>query len=36
MYLESQAIGIDLKEHDIKFEEDNWEWSVEARGVGGR
>src|SRR4030081_576997 len=29
MYLESLvAIGIDLKEHDIKFEEDNWEWPV--------
>jgi len=29
LYLESLvAIGIDLKEHDIKFEEDNWEWPV--------
>ena len=36
MYLESlTAIGIDLKEHDIKFEEDNWEWPVGgAWGVG--
>src|SRR5580704_10764631 len=36
MYLESLvAIGIDLKEHDIKFEEDNWEWPVGgAWGVG--
>jgi glycyl-tRNA synthetase alpha chain len=36
MYLESlMAIGIDLKEHDIKFEEDNWEWPVGgAWGVG--
>ena len=36
MYLESlEAIGIDLKEHDIKFEEDNWEWPVGgAWGVG--
>ncbi len=36
MYLESlQAIGIDLREHDIKFEEDNWEWPVGgAWGVG--
>jgi glycyl-tRNA synthetase alpha chain len=35
-YLESLlAIGIDLKEHDIKFEEDNWEWPVGgAWGVG--
>jgi glycyl-tRNA synthetase alpha chain len=35
-YLESlEAIGIDLKEHDIKFEEDNWEWPVGgAWGVG--
>jgi len=29
IYLESlKAIGIDLHEHDIKFEEDNWEWPV--------
>ncbi len=29
MYLESlEAIGIDLSEHDLKFEEDNWEWPV--------
>jgi glycyl-tRNA synthetase alpha chain len=36
MYLESlAAIGIDLGEHDIKFEEDNWEWPVGgAWGVG--
>jgi glycyl-tRNA synthetase alpha chain len=36
LYLESlQAIGIDLREHDIKFEEDNWEWPVGgAWGVG--
>ncbi len=36
MYLESlAAMGIDLAEHDIKFEEDNWEWPVGgAWGVG--
>jgi glycyl-tRNA synthetase alpha chain len=36
IYLESlAAIGIDLREHDIKFEEDNWEWPVGgAWGVG--
>ncbi|GAC1364843.1 MAG: glycine--tRNA ligase subunit alpha [Acidobacteriaceae bacterium] len=36
IYLESlAAIGIDLAEHDIKFEEDNWEWPVGgAWGVG--
>ena len=36
IYLESlKAIGIDLAEHDIKFEEDNWEWPVGgAWGVG--
>ncbi len=36
IYLESlKAIGIDLREHDIKFEEDNWEWPVGgAWGVG--
>ena len=36
MYLESLvAIGIDLREHDIKFEEDNWEWPIGgAWGVG--
>ena len=36
LYLESlQAIGIDLREHDLKFEEDNWEWPVGgAWGVG--
>jgi glycyl-tRNA synthetase alpha chain len=36
MYLESlAAMGIDLGEHDIKFEEDNWEWPVGgAWGVG--
>jgi len=36
LYLESlAAIGIDLAEHDLKFEEDNWEWPVGgAWGVG--
>ena len=36
IYLESlMAIGIDLREHDLKFEEDNWEWPVGgAWGVG--
>ncbi len=36
VYLQSLvAIGIDLAEHDIKFEEDNWEWPVGgAWGVG--
>jgi glycyl-tRNA synthetase alpha chain len=36
LYLESlEAIGINLREHDIKFEEDNWEWPVGgAWGVG--
>jgi glycyl-tRNA synthetase alpha chain len=36
LYLESLvAIGINLAEHDIKFEEDNWEWPVGgAWGVG--
>jgi glycyl-tRNA synthetase alpha chain len=36
LYLESlQAIGINLRQHDIKFEEDNWEWPVGgAWGVG--
>ena len=36
LYLESlEAIGIDLKKHDIKFEEDNWEWPAGgAWGVG--
>ncbi len=36
LYLQSlQAIGIDLGEHDLKFEEDNWEWPVGgAWGVG--
>jgi glycyl-tRNA synthetase alpha chain len=36
VYLQSlAAIGIDLREHDIKFEEDNWEWPVGgAWGVG--
>jgi glycyl-tRNA synthetase alpha chain len=36
LYLESlEAIGIDLSQHDIKFEEDNWEWPVGgAWGVG--
>jgi glycyl-tRNA synthetase alpha chain len=36
LYLESlEAIGIDLKMHDLKFEEDNWEWPAGgAWGVG--
>jgi glycyl-tRNA synthetase alpha chain len=36
LYLESlEAIGIDLKHHDLKFEEDNWEWPAGgAWGVG--
>jgi glycyl-tRNA synthetase alpha chain len=36
IYLESlEALGIDLRQHDIKFEEDNWEWPVGgAWGVG--
>jgi len=36
MYLESlAAIGIDLREHDIKFEEDNWESpTLGAWGIG--
>ena len=36
LYLESlSAIGIDLKQHDIKFEEDNWEApTLSAWGVG--
>ena len=36
IYLQSlEAIGIHLREHDIKFEEDNWEWPVGgAWGVG--
>ncbi len=36
VYLASlEAIGIDLAEHDIKFEEDNWEWPVgSAWGMG--
>ena len=36
VYLDSlKAIGIALLEHDIKFEEDNWEWPVGgAWGVG--
>ena len=36
LYLQSlQAMGIVLAEHDIKFEEDNWEWPVGgAWGVG--
>jgi glycyl-tRNA synthetase alpha chain len=30
-----EAIGIDLRKHDLKFEEDNWEWPVGgAWGVG--
>jgi len=36
LYLDSlQAIGIDLRQHDIKFEEDNWEApTLSAWGVG--
>jgi glycyl-tRNA synthetase alpha chain len=36
LYLESlEAIGIDLRQHDIKFEEDNWEApTLSAWGVG--
>jgi hypothetical protein len=36
LYLESlEAIGIDLRHHDLKFEEDNWEWPAGgAWGVG--
>ena len=36
IYLESlTAMGIKLEEHDIKFEEDNWEWPMGgATGVG--
>ncbi len=36
IYLDSlKALGIDLREHDLKFEEDNWEWPVGgAWGVG--
>jgi len=36
LYLESlQAMGIDLSQHDLKFEEDNWEWPAGgAWGVG--
>jgi glycyl-tRNA synthetase alpha chain len=36
LYLESlEAIGIDLSQHDLKFEEDNWEWPAgSAWGVG--
>ena len=36
VYLASlTALGIDLREHDLKFEEDNWEWPVGgAWGVG--
>ncbi len=36
LYLESlSAIGIDLRKHDIKFEEDNWEApTLSAWGVG--
>ena len=36
LYLESlEALGIDLRQHDLKFEEDNWEWPVGgAWGVG--
>src|SRR5437588_5211487 len=36
LYLESlQAIGIDLRKHDLKFEEDNWEApTLGAWGIG--
>jgi glycyl-tRNA synthetase alpha chain len=36
LYLESlRAIGIDLRQHDLKFEEDNWESpTLNAWGVG--
>ena len=36
LYLESlTAIGVDLRQHDIKFEEDNWEApTLSAWGVG--
>ncbi len=36
LYLESlESMGIDLKRHDLKFEEDNWEWPAGgAWGVG--
>ncbi len=36
LYLQSlEAMGIDLKHHDLKFEEDNWEWPAGgAWGVG--
>jgi glycyl-tRNA synthetase alpha chain len=36
VYLESlAAIGVDLKQHDVKFEEDNWEApTLNAWGVG--
>lgn len=36
LYLDSlKAVGINLKEHDIRFEEDNWEWPAGgAWGVG--
>ena len=36
LYLESlEAIGMDLRKHDLKFEEDNWEWPAGgAWGVG--
>jgi glycyl-tRNA synthetase alpha chain len=36
LYLESlSAIGIDLRQHDVKFEEDNWEApTLSAWGVG--
>jgi glycyl-tRNA synthetase alpha chain len=36
IYLESlAAMGIELREHDLKFEEDNWEWPAGgAWGVG--
>ena len=36
IYLESlAAMGLDLREHDLKFEEDNWEWPAGgAWGVG--
>src|ERR1700755_137819 len=34
IYLESLAtMGIDLREHDLKFEEDNWEWPAGLDGL---
>src|SRR5258706_16084409 len=38
LYLQSlTAIGIDLREHDIKFEQQNWELlTVSSLGIGGQ